>query len=191
MTGDASLPERLLLHAEAVLADTGVQGFTLEEVIRRSGAMVQDVAEVVMDAHGLLDALFVQGFRNFAANDIAPSADAAGDILRGWETYRAWALAHPVHYELMFASRTAGYEPSPSAGSVGWRSFEALTMRVGRAIGEGQIEGDPLDVTLDLWSTAHGCVMLELAGPGIFDDRPDVRFTARMRRALDGFRPPH
>lgn len=189
MTEEASLPERLLLHAEAVLADTGVQGFTLEEVIRRSGERAEDVAEIVTDAHGLLDALFVQGFESLAADEVPPSADATGDILRGWETYRAWALAHPVYYELMFASRTAGYEPSPSAGSVGWRNFDALTIRVGRAIAEGQLEGDPLDVTLDLWSTAHGCVMLELAGPAIFHDQPDVRFTARMRRTLDGFRP--
>ena len=47
----------------------------------------------------------------------------------------------------------------------------------------------PLDVTLDMWAAAHGSVMLEFAGPGIFDDRPDVRFTARMRNTLDSFRP--
>lgn len=183
------LPEALILQAEAVLADTGVQGFTIEEVIRRSGTHAADVTEIVTSAHDLLDALFVHGFRNFAENDIEPSDDAVGDILRGFEMYRAWALANPVYYQLMFVSRLAGYEPSPSAGSVGWKTFEVLAIRVGRAVEEGHLEGNPLDVTLDLWSTVHGSVMLELAGPGIFEDQPGARFSARMRRVLDGFRP--
>ncbi len=44
VTEEASLPERLPLHAEAVLADTGVQSFTPEEVVRRSGERPEDVA---------------------------------------------------------------------------------------------------------------------------------------------------
>ncbi len=189
MTDDAELVEALLLHAEAVLADAGIQGFTLEEVARRSGVGDDSVAAVFGDAHGILDALFIAGHTNFRANDIEPSDDPVGDLLRGFDTYRAWSLAHPVYYRLMFAPLDQGYEPSPRAGNAGWLNFEALTERAGRAIASGAIEGSPLDVAFDLWSLAHGCVMLELAGPGIFHDAPEERYRARIRRMLDSYRP--
>jgi len=189
MTDDATLAETLLLHAEAVLADAGIQGFTLEEVARRSGMGDDAVAAVFGDSHGILDALFIQGHENFHANDIEASADPVGDLLRGFDMYRDWSLAHPVYYRLMFAPLDQGYEPSPNAGNAGWRNFEALTIRAGRAVASGTIEGAPLDIALDLWAVAHGSVMLELAGPGIFHDAPEERYRARMRRTLDSFRP--
>ncbi len=188
MTDDELLVESLRLHAEAALADLGIQCFSLEEVARRSGESPETVARAFGDTHGILDALFIHGHQNFQSNDIEPSDDAVGDLLRGFEMYRAWALAHPVYYRLMFAPLDQGYEPSPHAGNAGWQNFETLTTRAGRAIASGGIEGTPLDVALDLWSVAHGCVMLELAGPGIFHDAPEERYRARMRRMLDTYR---
>jgi AcrR family transcriptional regulator len=57
----------LIKAGEAVLAETGVTGFSLRAVAKRVGVSHSAPAHHFGDAKGLLDALATEGFRRFLA----------------------------------------------------------------------------------------------------------------------------
>ena len=99
----------LITAGEAVLAETGVDGFSLRSVAKRVGVSHSAPAHHFGDAKGLLDALATEGFRRFLAAMEArqaaePSAEPRKKLLASGLGYLDFAVSSPALFRLMFAT---------------------------------------------------------------------------------------
>ena len=127
---------------------------------------------------GVIDAVANEAFARFAQalTDVARSDDPVADFFVMGAAYRAFALANPQRYQLIFGTSSpasvvdASRTDVTSSGGVRDRteaaaSFDALLNAVRRMIAAGRIRDDgELNIAGRLWSLTHGAVMLELAG---------------------------
>ena len=67
----------MIAAAEALIAERGLDGFSLRETARRAGVSPAAPAHHFGDARGLLTAIATEGFREFG--DALEEADAGGD----------------------------------------------------------------------------------------------------------------
>jgi AcrR family transcriptional regulator len=102
------LPRALLDAAEAVLADVGVEGFTLRECARRAGVSHGAPAHHFGDVRGLLTEFTAESFEQLAAamqrRRQAAAADAQSQLIAVGLAYVDYALAHRSRFQLMFRS---------------------------------------------------------------------------------------
>ena len=75
--------------------------------------------------------------------------------------YRAYALANPELYQVMFERPFRGYSPSQHSRAAALAAFEPLVDAVAST---GRDRADARDVALTLWAAVHGLVHLELQG---------------------------
>jgi len=163
-----SLRESLIEASEALLAERGLEGFSLREVARRSGVSPAAPAHHFGDADGLLAAVATQAFDGLTAALEAGNARGGDDpVARLREQgvgYVDFALRHPGRFTLMFRSgltKTEGLR----------RSAQAAFATLERGVRElyGVPAGQPLDAAqwnalLSIWSVVHGFAHLALAG---------------------------
>jgi AcrR family transcriptional regulator len=167
MTSVASTPmrDRLLESALAVLREDGAASLTVRAITDRAGCSTTGVYTHFGGKHGLVEAIYLDGFESF---DRAVSARLLdGDLLDAGRAYRQWALANPMHYLVMFGRAVPDFVPSAAARERGLQSFNALVDAVA-ATGAT----DPGGAAYRLYATVHGYVMLELVGMGPAD--PDM-----------------
>jgi AcrR family transcriptional regulator len=127
---EAGGPQAVALNA--IARELGVSGPALYRYFRNRDALL---TELVLDAY----------------NDLA-------DALRGAQSlahaYRAWALAQPHRYRLLFAAPLPGYDAhQPELVAAAQRSMDLLL----------RIEPDR-ERAVTLWSRMHGHVSLEIEG---------------------------
>ncbi len=107
--------------------------------------------------------------------ETAQTDDPVADFFVMGAAYRAFAIANPQRYQLIFGvgspASVAGHRNDlTSTGGATERaewasSFDALRNAVRRMIASGRIRDDgELNIAGRLWSLSHGAVMLELAG---------------------------
>lgn len=154
-----------------------------------------------------LDALFteliVRSFRSLA-DAVAAGIDAlaeapVGDrLLAGPLSYRAWALAHPHEFNLVFTDQLPGFTATPGGPTVEAQSaiFRPMTATLrearvaqGRAVADHGDDplapptSDELDMALGLWGLFHGLVSLEVNHHLGWVDAAAL-FEGRVRHAL-------
>src|ERR1700728_2909265 len=100
------LRQQLLLAAERIILERGVDGFTLREAARRAGVSAAAPAHHFKDANGLLTEVALLGFREFGdaleAADKAGGADPGRRLREQAVAYVDFALKHPARFQLMF-----------------------------------------------------------------------------------------
>ena len=135
---------------------------------------------------GLIEALFVQGFEQLHAAIASSSGpDSLARMRGGCKAYRAFAVAHPHLYQLMF-KQMLELELSADALDTAAATFGLLVGRVQDAMDAGLLaSGDSVDVAQQIWNGLHGAVMLELAGIGFTPD-PERTFADMMDTLLRG-----
>ena len=169
---------RLVDAALSILDREGAAALTLRNITQAAGCSTTGVYTYFGGKHGLVEAIFLDGFESF---DRAVGAGfGAGDLRAAGRAYRAWALAHPTQYMVMFGRAVPDYEPSPEAHARSLESFFRLVEAVG-AVRPGDDEDDVAARAYHYWATIHGYVMLEIAGMGAPD--PD-ECEALYERAL-------
>ncbi|MBP0577839.1 TetR/AcrR family transcriptional regulator [Labrys sp. LIt4] len=158
----------LLAAAELVLAERGVEGFTLRECARRAGVSHAAPAHHFGDVAGLLTAVAALGFetltrfmREARAGIEEPQARLRA-IGRG---YVAFARQYPERFRLAFnRHRLNGEDPAlRAAGQEAFAELETAIRLVTKA-GDGPLASDQLHVLLHTWSVVHGYAHLLLAG---------------------------
>jgi len=157
---DAAM-ELLLEHGQAALS--------LRKVAAAVGASTQVIATHFADKQGLLDALFTRGFTALAEQTRAlpPEAGVAGCM----RAYRAFALARPPLYGLMFTRTEREYRPGPEAKDAALSALVALAEAIAPPASPTPETKEGAGVAaLSLkarahfvWAVAHGHVTLELA----------------------------
>jgi AcrR family transcriptional regulator len=136
--------------------------------------------------HGLLEALFVRGFRELRTTIArANGPDALARLRDSGRRYREFAVAHPEHYRLMFELMHE-VAPGESAMMEAFASFEQLVQLVTAARALQPLgEGSDVEVAQQFWGVLHGAVGLELLGIGFADD-PGLTFDRTLDATLAG-----
>ena len=153
---------------DTLLAERGVEGFSLREVARRSGVSPGAPAHHFGDAQGLLEAVCIVAFDGLTAaleeGNARGGSDPVARLREQGVGYVSFALGHPGRFGLMFRSRAAhGPELARSSQAAfavlenGVRDLYALP------------RGATLDATqwhalVGIWSVVHGYAHLALNG---------------------------
>jgi AcrR family transcriptional regulator len=171
-TASADVERSLLDAAERLLENEGPDALSVRRIAAEAGVAPMGVYNRFGGKNGIVDELFTQGFDELAGEIRAvDEPDPLAALRRTANRYRAFALAHPTMYTVMFDRAVKGYEPSDNAITHAAACFDELANHVRRAMAAGALlDGDPRDVAQQIWSSCHGAVSLELRGLGCVDD---------------------
>jgi AcrR family transcriptional regulator len=163
-----ALRPALIEAAETVIAERGLDRFSLRETARRAGVSPAAPAHHFGDARGLLTAIATQGF-----TDLAEALEAADDsagpsresrIRAQGKAYVAFALARPARFDLMWRKALLD-NGNNELTQQGDRAFEALDHVVRPLGGPTSGQRDPaLAPSIAAWSLVHGFARLAIDG---------------------------
>lgn len=181
-TPSADLERAVLDAAHQVLADHGPERLSVREICRVAGVAPMGLYSRFGNKHGVVDALFADGFVLLRDRLIAAASEPIGVRLRqGCLAYRDFAIEHPTLYSVMFDRVIPEFEPSDTSMELALAAFNELVGSVRAAMDSGLIaSADPADVAHQIWASIHGAVSLELRGIGFIDDPADT-----YRRLVD------
>jgi AcrR family transcriptional regulator len=181
-----SLRPALIAAAEAVIAERGLDRFSLRETARRAGVSAAAPAHHFGDARGLLTAIATQAFADLAdaleAADASTGPDREARLKAQGQAYVAYALDRPTRFDLMWRKPLLDND-DPQLAEAGARAFDVLdrVTREGGASSSGAT--DPvLAPSIAAWSLVHG--FARLAIDGAFGAEPDS-----AERAAQSFLP--
>jgi AcrR family transcriptional regulator len=179
-----ALREALIGAAEAVIAERGIDRFSLRETARRAGVSPAAPGHHFRDARGLLTALAAQTFREFGdaleAADIGP--DRAARIRSQAMAYVRFALANRAKFDLMWRKALID-DLDPEYAAAGNRAFAILDRVVrGEQCTNWGSTDSPISPSIAAWSIVHG--FARLAIDGVFGTEPDA-----AQRAADTLLP--
>lgn len=111
----AELIREITEIARRQLATEGAAGLSLRAVAREMGMVSSAIYRYFPSRDDLLTALIIDGYNAVGeAVERADAATAAEDFAGRWlavcRAVRAWALAHPHEYALLYGSPVPGYE---------------------------------------------------------------------------------
>jgi AcrR family transcriptional regulator len=159
----------LLKAGEAVLAETGIEGFSLRRVAREVGVSHSAPAHHFGDTQGLLAALAAEGFRQFLeamqARQASCSSDDPQDLLiASGLGYLDFTLAAPALFKLMFGSDRVDV-CYPDLEVTAEAAFDHLAQDIARLRGVSPYEdADAMADVMASWSMVHGFASLLLSG---------------------------
>lgn len=162
----AALRGEVLAAAMDLLRETGSEeSMSLRAVAARVGVSVPSIYLHFMDKQALLDAVCAEVFEQLhealtAASSDAP--DAFARLRRQGVAYIHFALAHPEHYRIVMMIGPSMHDPSEG---IALGAFGYVLETVTACAGLGVLEGDPLQLSLQLWAGVHGVASLMIAKP--------------------------
>jgi AcrR family transcriptional regulator len=181
----------LVEAASGLLEREGPDALSVRRIAADAGVAPMGVYNHFHSKAGIVDALFVEGFKRLgeAMITLGDVEDPLEALIEGGRRYRALALAHPMAYQVMFLRAVPGYEPSEAAKTIATRAFDGLAAVVHRAMRAGLIEErDPALAAQVIWAGIHGWVSLELCGIGFVEDE-DAGAELMCAVMLEGLRP--
>jgi AcrR family transcriptional regulator len=189
------LRESLLAAAEEVIAERGVDAFSLRETARRAGVSPAAPAHHFGDARGLLTALATVAFERFGdALASAESAAALGGrqarMQAQGRAYVRFALKERAKFDLMWRYALINRE-DPAYAAAARRGFWLLDQAVrGPDAPPFQSPTDPvLAPSIACWAIVHGFARLALDGAfGTDEEAPDRAAEALLPAVLQHLR---
>lgn len=159
-----NLKAALIAAADEIIADKGIEGFSLREAARRAGVSAGAPAHHFGTAVGLLTevALLGYGALGEALNGVPQTGDAAADLRALATAYVGFALAHAGRFRLMFRAdlvnrSDARYAPASAAALTGLAEVVARL-----DTGRGCEGGDHMARVFVMWGAIHGMANLVL-----------------------------
>lgn len=181
-----------LLATALGLLDAGDDSLRARVVADAAGTSTAALYELYGDKEGLLRALFSAGFRRLAAalHDVASTTDARRDLVAVLAAARRFGLDHPLLFELMFARPFAEFRPTAQDQRAARDTYRTVMAVVDRAIADGVLAGDRVDLAQVLVATNRGLVATELAGIlGSSRRTTDRRWRLAIGAVIDGCSP--
>jgi AcrR family transcriptional regulator len=171
-----ALRPALIAAAEAVIAERGLDRFSLRETARRAGVSPAAPAHHFGDVRGLLTAIAADAFADLAkaleAADSAAGPDREARIKAQGMAYVAFALDRPARFDLMWRKALLDHD-NPQLSQASNRAWELLDHA---ARGPNMPHAGPLDPALApstaAWSIVHG--FARLAIDGAFGPEPNA-----------------
>lgn len=187
-----ALKEALIEATETLLAEGGVERFSLREAARRAGVSPAAPVHHFGDAAGLLTAVAVRGFESLGVRLKAADQSAGPDVgarLRAQGlAYVRFALERPGAFDLMFRTAKLNFDN----GELGMAGREAFTMLARLFDPDFASDGPPaesnLPPALGAWSAVHGFARLYLDQqlPQVGPDGLEALFDAVLGPLLGG-----
>lgn len=178
--------DALLRAARELLAEQGPEALAIRDIATRAGVSPMGVYNRFGSKDGILDALTSQGFAELAGSLAGIPDEPVAAIAAGMATYRAFALANPAIYRLMFDRPMTRHAPAGVDSSGAADTFHRLADRVRLDTASGLLRpGDPEEIAHRIWAACHGAISLELLGNLFVTDR-DAHYTALVHTILRG-----
>lgn len=187
-----ALRRGVLDAAGRLLVEEGPQALSMRRIAQEVNASTQVLYTMFGGKDGLANELFLEGFvRLTRSHWKAPrSEDPLRHLYDRAQTYFENALANPNYYRVMFFDAIPGFKPSEETLTKTWGTFDALSEAVRACARAGlfgrEVEEEPREAALSLWSAAHGVVSLHLAGH--LPDEGEARrvFEGTMHSVVEG-----
>ena len=160
----ADTREALLAAAHDLLATEGAGALTVRRIAAAAGMSTMNVYSRFGGKDGVLDELFVDGFRRLGETmEASPeSDDPLEDLRQCGACYRRFARENATYYSLMFDRVVPDFQPSPEATATAMAALGQVAARVQRAMDAGLLApGDAFTVAAGLWACEHGIASLE------------------------------
>lgn len=174
------LREALIRATDDILADEGLEGFSLRKAARRAGVSPAAPAHHFGSAAGLLTEVAILGYEELArqlTDGVPPSATPIGRLKAQAIGYVRFALEFPGRFQLMFRHELLlpGDGRREAAAEKAWNLLAGTIQAL-----RGRPAGEPLDaesraLVIAAWSTVHGFAHLTLDGKFAKYDPPPTR----------------
>jgi len=153
--------ETLLDAALRLLEERGPGALRIRDLAAAAGQSTMGVYTHFGSKQGLLEQLYLYGFRRLEERLNSVPSDGRGreELLAFALAYRAFALDNEALYGLMFERATPDFVPSDASRLAGLSTFEMLVTRVADWRPD---RSDPAADAHLLWATMHGLVTIEL-----------------------------
>ena len=166
----AELTREIKEEARRQLADSGASGLSLRAVARELGMVSSALYRYFPSRDELLTALIIDAYN--ALGEQAEAANAAVEATQYRARFRAvclavraWAIAHPSEYALVYGSPVPGYRAPQDTVEPGIRVPLAMLRLIGEASEAGALS--PLDDVLPPVLAEQAAAIAELAAPGL------------------------
>ncbi|OLF19100.1 TetR/AcrR family transcriptional regulator [Actinophytocola xanthii] len=168
------------------LAEHGVAGISVNAIGKRMGVTGPALYRYFVNRDALLTELISDGYHDLADTlqaAVTPPGAPAARLLAAATALRAWALAAPHRYLLLFGTPVPGYQAPEHTLAAANRAMTALLTAVGedsrppasdplhgqvaewgRRMGHGHLTSRQQHWGLTVWSRLHGLLSLEVAG---------------------------
>ena len=167
----------ILETAWVLVREQGLGGLNLRDLAARIGMRAPSLYEYFASKHAIYDAMFAQGYRQFAAV-LAEAEELPGEDGLGALAHRAMAFMaeDAARYQLLFHRTIPGFTPSPGSYEVSVRQLDRT-----RAWFDGNGFGAP--GALDLFTS----LIVGLAGQQIANDPGGDHWAGLVDAAIDMF----
>lgn len=163
-----ALRDALIEASESLLAERGVEGFSLREVARRSGVSPAAPAHHFGDMAGLLAEVARHAFDGLAAaleaGNRRGGSDPVARLREQGVGYVGFALRHPGRFGLMFRSGLRKDEPLAHSAHEAYMKLEHGVRGLLGLPPDQPLDDVQWQTLLAVWSTVHGVAHLLLAG---------------------------
>lgn len=160
------LRHALITAGEEILAERGLEGFSLREAARRAGVSPAAPAHHFGDARGLLTAIAARGFVDLTEvlNEAQVSAKPKKRLEAQALAYVNFALKRAALFSLMWRRDLIDISDASylAAGRKAFNIFERAAS--GRDIVEAEAARQPTPSVLAAWALVHGYARLALDG---------------------------
>jgi len=174
--------------AERLIADGGVDAFSVRAVAEEAGTTTRAVYSLFGSKDGLLIDALAQGAFDFLAEGIAvlpKTKDPVADLIDvGLLVFRPLVLDHPVLYRIAFQRIIQGFRAGPELTAARERAWEQLNSRVRRVEAKGMLGTRTVtEAAVEFNAMMEGLSNAELRG-AILRLLPEGEEEATWRRAL-------
>jgi len=162
------LRSALILGAQQLLVEQGIEAFSLRAVARRAGVSPAAPAYHFGDAAGLLTEVAIRGFdeltRCMAASTAAGARSPVERLHAMGHAYIHFAFANPALFHLMFRKEKMRITDALKASANAAFSHLQVTVCEAAGIDQQRVGVDLLASMLAAWSMVHGFAHLALDG---------------------------
>jgi AcrR family transcriptional regulator len=159
MASPSTTRETLLDAALRLLEERGPGALRIRDLAAAAEQSTMGVYTHFGSKQGLLEQLYLHGFRRLEARLDGVPADGQQALLAFALAYRSFALDNEALYGLMFERAAPDFVPSDASRLAGLSTFEMLARRV--ADWRPDFTDPAADAHL-VWATMHGLVSIEL-----------------------------
>ncbi|MFI6731995.1 TetR/AcrR family transcriptional regulator [Nonomuraea sp. NPDC050451] len=165
--GQSVVRAAILDIATHLLATEGPAALTVRRISGEVGCSTKVIYTLFGGKDGLSQAVWLEGFARFERwlLEVMGPDDPLTALRKGLEAYRAYALAEPDHYRVMFQGAMPGFKPDQESVQAARRTFDLLLRCVEECLEAGVLRGGAAREIADvLWMAIHGAVSLEISG---------------------------
>jgi AcrR family transcriptional regulator len=184
------LGERVLAAALRILTRDGVSALTARALASEAGTSPAAVYELFGDKSGVVRAMFFSGFEQLADHlaELEPEPDPVEHLVALAQHYRAFIVERPALAAVMFSRPFAAFDPAPEESAAGASVRRKLVRAVRRAIAEGRLDGDDIDIAHAYVALIHGLAAAESSKRlGTTKANVQRRWDVAVRALLRGF----